>query len=306
MVGRKLPPFAAVRAFEAVARHLSIKDAASELCLSPSAVSHQIKALEDYFDTALFERRANKLQLTLTGRGYAGKMTFLLDAFDESSRQVRDAGHRPFRVICTPSFAARWLVPRLDRLSFGDRIRLRISDGAPDTDFSSNDADLVIQWSVDPLPGVITEPLLVSDRFPVISPALKERENVQTPEDLRRVPLIHFETMDGWAEWFEAAGVEPPVFPRGPIFPHCELANTAAEQGLGVALSIDATVRSTLAEGRLIRLFNTTIQLPYFIYSVAYLEARRHDPMIREFSRWIHTEAACERVSPDTYVSAGA
>jgi LysR family glycine cleavage system transcriptional activator len=303
MVGRKLPPFAAVRAFEAVSRHLSIKEAASELCLSPSAVSHQIKALEDYLDTALFERRANKLRLTLTGRGYAGKMTYLLDAFDESSRQVRDAGSRPFRILCTPSFAARWLVPRLDRLSFGNRVRLRISDGAPDTNFASNDADLVIQWSDDPVPGVVTERLMVSDRFPVISPALKERENVQVPEDLRRVPLIHNETMDGWAEWFEAAGVEPPVFPRGPIFPHCELANTAAERGLGVALSIDATVRSTLSEGRLVRLFNTTIQLPYFIYSIAYPEVRRHDPMIRAFSSWIHTEAAHERVSPDTYVS---
>ncbi len=145
---------------------------------------------------------------------------------------------------------------------------------------------------------------MVSDRFPVISPALKERENIHKPEDLRRVPLIHFETNDGWAEWFEAAGIEPPVFPRGPVFPHCELANTAAEQGLGVALSIDATVRSSLAEGRLARLFDTTIQMPYLICSVAYLlEARRNDPMIREFSNWIHAEAEREGVTPGTYMS---
>jgi len=292
-----------VRAFEAVARHLSVKAAAEELCISASAVSHQIKSLEAYFDTALFERRANQFQLTLTGRGYAGKMTSLLDAFDESSRQVMDADNRPFRVICTPSFAARWLVPRLHKLSFGNRVSLRISDGVPDTDFSSNDADLVIQWEDDPIPGVVTERLMVSDRFPVISPELKERENVQVPEDLQRVPLIHFEFMDGWAEWFEAAGVKQPVFPRGPIFPHCELANTAAEQGLGVALSIDATVQSTLAEGRLVRLFQTTIQLPYLIYSVAYPEARRDDAMIREFSEWAHAEARDMQVTPDTYVS---
>lgn len=190
---------------------------------------------------------------------------------------VTTDGHRPFRINCTPSFAARWLVPRLDRLSFGNNVRLRISDGEPDTNFTSNDADLVIQWTDGPVPGVATERLMVSDRFPVVSPALKESENIHEPKDLARVPLIHFETNDSWAEWFEAAGLEPPVFPRGPVFPHCELANTAAEQGLGVALSIDATVRSTLAEGRLVRLFNTTIQMPYLIYSVAYLETRRSD-----------------------------
>lgn len=304
MAGRKLPPFAAVRAFEAVARHLSVKDAAEELCLSPSAVSHQIRALENYLDTGLFERRANRLQLTLTGRGYAGKMTALLDAFDESTRQIREAGPRPFRILCTPGFAARWLVPRLDRLSFGNRVRLRLSVGAPDTEFASNDADLVIQWAGDPVPGVVSEPLMASGRFPVISPAMQARENVRVPEDLLRVTLIHAENMDGWGEWFEAAGIEPPVFPRGPTFPHCELATTASERGQGVALSFEATVRGTLAEGRLVRLFDTSIQMPGVIYSVAYPEARHDDPMIRKFSRWIHAEAAHEGVRPELRVSA--
>lgn len=300
---RKLPPFAAVRAFEAVARHLSVKQAAGELCLSPSAVSHQIKVLEGYFDTALFERKSNRLQLTLTGRTYAGKMTALLDAFDSSTRGIQDVKRQQFRVLCTPSFASRWLVPRLHRLSFGDRVRIRVSDAAPDTNFTSNDADLVIQWADDPIPGVVTERLMASERFPVISPRLKESENVTQPEDLRRVPLIHFETLDGWADWFDAAGIEPPVFPRGPVFPHCELTNTAAEQGLGVTLAIDATVRSSLAEGKLVRLFDTSIRLPYYIYSVAYSEDRRDDAMIREFANWIHTEAKLDGVSPCTYVS---
>ena len=109
-MGRKFPPFAAVRAFEAAARHLSFKAAAEELCLTPSAVSHQIKALEAFLDTALFERTGGRISLTLTGRGYAGKMTGLLDAFEDSTRSVKEAGARPFRVLCTPGFAARWLV----------------------------------------------------------------------------------------------------------------------------------------------------------------------------------------------------
>lgn len=192
-MARKLPPFAAVRAFEAVARHLNVKQAADELCLSASAVSHQIRALEEYFDMALFERRRNRLTLTLTGRAYAGKMTNLLNAFDESTRSIREAGHRPFRVLCTPGFAARWLVPRLDRLSFGDRVRLRVSDGAPSLDFAANEADLVIQWADAPVSGVVTEPLMQSGRYPVISPGLKAREAVEVPEDLRRLTLVHDE-----------------------------------------------------------------------------------------------------------------
>ena len=95
-MGRKLPPFAAVKAFEAAARHMSFKQAADELCLSPSAVSHQIRALEDYLDTALFERSGNTIALTLTGEGYAGKLTHLLDAFDESTRSVTQSGPRTF------------------------------------------------------------------------------------------------------------------------------------------------------------------------------------------------------------------
>jgi len=288
-VGRKLPPFAAVKAFEAVARHLSVKDAAEELCLSPSAVSHQIRSLEEYFDTALFERKDNQLKLTLTGRAYAGKMTTLLDTFDEATRGIREAGHRSFRLLCTPGFAARWLVPRLDRLSFGERVRLRVSDGAPSLDFAANDADLVVQWADDTLDGVVTEPLMKSGRYPVISPELKSREDVQSPEDLCRVTLMHDETMDAWDAWFAAAGVTSPPFPRGPIFPNCELATTAAEKGQGVALAYDAVVRSTVEEGRLVRLFDAVV-MPFVIYSVAYPKARRDDPMIREFSEWIHKE----------------
>ena len=288
-MGRKLPPFAAVRAFEAAARHKSFKAAAEELCLSPSAISHQIRALEEYLDTALFERRGNTLELTLTGQGYAGKLTGLLDAIDDSTRAVQDAGARPFRVLCTPGFAARWLVPRLNRLRFGNQVRLRVSVGAPSTDFATNDSDLVIQWSDDPTDGVVTERLLASNRYPVISPALKKTAGVNKPQDLLRLRLMHDETADAWAEWFEAAGIDPPEMPRGPVFPNCELATTAAEQGQGVSLAYDAMVRGTLSSGRLVPLFDT-VTIPIVIYSIAYQASRADDPMIREFRDWLFDE----------------
>jgi len=296
-MGRSLPSFSAARAFEAAARHLSFKEAAAELCLSPSAISHQIRALEAYLDTALFERQGNRLALTLTGRGYAGKLTGLLDIFDESTRAVREAGRRPFRVLCTPGFAARWLVPRLDRLSFSDRVRLRVSTGAPSTDFASNDADVVIQWSDSPIFGVRTDVLMASNRCPVASQDLLRRENIRAPEDLLRVTLMHDEVQDAWAEWFGAAGIAPPAMPRGPVLPNCELATTAAERGQGVALAYDSLVRDTLAEGRLVRLFNT-VTMPIVIYSLACPEARVDDPMIRQFRDWIFAEVAADEAAP--------
>ncbi|WP_420326881.1 LysR substrate-binding domain-containing protein [Mameliella sp.] len=296
-MGRKLPPFAAVRAFEAAARHMSFKKAAEELCLSPSAISHQIRALEGHLDTQLFERRGNELSLTLTGHGYAQSLTVFLDGVAESTRSVCEAGRRPFRVLCTPGFAARWLVPRLNRLSFGDRLRLRVSEGAPSTDFASNDADVVIQWADDLTPGVRTEPIMESHRYPVISPDLLARTRVRSPEDLLNLTLMHDEVLDAWAEWFETAGLTPPQMPRGPVFPNCEFATTAAEQGQGVSLAYDAMVRGTLDSGRLVRLFDT-VTMPVVIYSVAYPESKAGDPMIREFRDWIFAEAAEDMPRP--------
>jgi LysR family glycine cleavage system transcriptional activator len=288
-MGRRLPPFAAVKAFEAAARHLSFKKAAQELCLSPSAVSHQIRGLEDYLDTALFERSGNAIALTLTGEGYAGKLSQLLDAFEDCTRAARDDRERAFRVLCTPGFAARWLVPRLHRLEFGDRVRLRVSVGAPSLDFASNDSDLVIQWADDPVPGLVTEPFMSSSRYPVISPALREAAQIRAPEDLLRVRLMHDEVLDAWPEWFRAAGVRPPDMPCGPVFPNCELSTTATEQGQGVSLAYDMMVRDTLASGRLVRLFDT-VTMPLVIYSLAYPEHRRDDPMIRAFRDWVFAE----------------
>jgi LysR family glycine cleavage system transcriptional activator len=296
MAGRNLPPFASVRAFEAAARHLSVKDAADELCVTPSAVSHQIRTLEDFLATGLFNRDGNRLTLTRTGETYLGRLSGLLDGLDASTREVRDRG-RELRILATPGFAARWLVPRLDRLSFGNRIRLRVSQGAPDTDFLRNDADVVIHWTDTPLAGAVVEPLMASCRYPVISPALRDREKIETPADLLRARLIYDEVMDAWPEWFRAAGLGAPALPAGPRFPHCELSTTAAERGQGVALAYDSVVRGTLAGGTLVRLFEA-VTLPVTIYSLAYPQARAEDAMIREFRDWIMEEAARDGVLP--------
>ena len=288
-MGRKLPPFAAVRAFEAAARHLSFAKAADELCLSPSAISHQVRALEEYLDTKLFERRNNRLQLTLTGDGYAGKMTSLLDVLEASTLRATGTARQSLRVLCTPGFAARWLVPRLDRFVEASAVRLRVSVGAPSTDFQSNDADIVIGWADDPVQGAEVVPLMQSGRYPVGAPSFVREQCIETPEDLRNVTLMRDETMDQWAEWFAAAGVDPPGFPSGPEFPNCELATSGVEQGLGVSLAYDIMVRETVKSGRLVRLFEA-VTLPFVIYSFVCQRSRASEPLIAAFREFVFNE----------------
>lgn len=289
---RHLPPFAAVRAFEAAARHMSFKDAAEELCVTPSAVSHQIAALEAYLGTQLFLRDGNRLTLTRTGETYRDRLGQLLDGLDRSTRAVQDT-RQSLRVLCTPGFAARWLIPRLGGAPGGDRMRLRVSDGAPSTDFASNDADVVIHWGDSPVPGVVVEPLMSSARYPAASREMIARENIRTPGDLARVRLLHDDVQDGWADWFTAARVAVPELPRGPSFPHCEFSTTAAEQGQGVTLAYDAVAGRTVRSGALVRLFDA-VTIPSTIYSVAYPKQRRDDPEIRAFRDWLFEEVGSD------------
>ncbi|MCB1361397.1 MAG: LysR family transcriptional regulator [Rhodobacter sp.] len=295
-MGRKLPPFAAVRAFEATARHLSVKAAAEELCLTPSAISHQIRALEGFLDTQLIDRAGNRIALTLTGENYAGKLSHLLDAFHQDTESAREAP-RTLRVLSTPGFAARWLVPRLARFDHARDLRLRVSNGAPSLDFATNDADVVIQWSDRPGPDLVVDPLMASARYPVISPALRARWKIRRPQDLRRLTLFYDETDDAWPDWFAAAGLAGTDLPPGPTFPNCELSTTMAEQGQGVALAYDAVVRDTVAAGRLQRLFDVTTPARA-IYAIACPRSRAEDPAIAAFRQWLQAEAAAEGVLP--------
>lgn len=294
---RRLPPFAAVRAFEAAARHMSVQQAADELCLTPSAVSHQVRALEDFLNTALFERHGNRIVLTLTGQAYAGRLTNLLDDFDAATQELSRIEDRQLRVLCTPGFAARWLAPRMGALPYARGLRLRVSTGAPSLDFATNDADVVIQWASADTPGLLVEPLMQSDRYPVAAPDFVEENRIEKPGDLFHVPLMQDETDDAWSEWFSTAGLKLNGNLDGPVFPNCEFATTAAERGEGVSLAYHAMVRRTLDSGRLIRLFDS-VTMPFVIYSVAFPEHRADDELLRHFADWLHTEARAEGVSP--------
>lgn len=291
-MSRRLPPFAAIRAFEAAGRLLSFRAAADELSRTPSAISHQVRSLESFLGQPMFLRDTDGVTLTDIGERYLAQCRRLLDGLDASTREIAECREAaPFAIHCTPGFAARWLAPRLARCPLAERIEIAVSTGAPSIDFATNGADVVIAWQTETRSGVVTEPLMTSARFPVASPALARR--LTAPEKLAETTLLHDEVLDAWARWFALAGVPSPQLPLGPRLPHCDLTLSAAERGQGVALAYDAMARSALRDGTLVRLFDVEVP-PITIYSVAYPAHLARCPDIRAFRDWIFAEVARE------------
>ncbi|MBK0399274.1 LysR family transcriptional regulator [Limibaculum sp. M0105] len=295
---RRIPPLAALRAFEAAARHLSFRDAADELCVTQSAVSHQLRSLETLLGQELFARGHNRISLTRAGRAYLAEVAPVLDRLARATERVGRTAER-LSVRATPAFAARWLIPRLDRFAaLCPEVEISISTGLPPTDFSDG-TDVVIHWGADPVAGARVAPFFASPRGPVASPALLEqRGHPSHPAALATFPLLRDEVMDGWSDWFLAVGAAPPDRPTAPSFAHCELAMNAAESGQGVALAYLRLVERELADGRLVRLFDGESG-PYLIYSVACPADRQDEPVIAAFRDWITAEGRAAGELPD-------
>lgn len=300
---RRLPHLSAISGFEAAARHSSFKRAADELDLTQSAVSHQVKALEDFLGVALFARAGNRLALTRAGRDYLVDVTAGLGRLEAATdRLCRDGRAAVLAVRGTPAFMARWLTPRLDRFrQVAPGIELELTTGLPPTDFTSREVDVIVHWGEAPVPGVRVDPFLTSIRFPVASPELVRRAGpFRRPADLAGVTLLHDMVGDAWQAWLERQGAAGFAHQKGPRFEHCELTLGAAERGQGVALAYGALIERELAAGTLVRLFQAATE-PVLIYSLACLERRAEEPKIRAFGTWIMGEVTT-MASPRTAV----
>jgi LysR family glycine cleavage system transcriptional activator len=291
---RKLPPFAAVRAFEAAARHQSFKDAAEELHVTQSAVSHQVKGLEEFLGATLFHRNGQGVELTAIGSDYFGDVGAILDRLDAATERMRGVDSAgPLSVRATPAFASRWLLPRLGRFDRAyPEIELRLATTTDPLHFPKDGVDVLIQYGREPAPGLRVDPFLTSTRFPVCSPEVLERgPALRKPEDLARMTLLRDLVGDGWAAWFERAGAEMPRAVKGPRFAHCDLTMRAAEAGQGVALAYGALIADEIAEHKLVKLFDLETP-PKVIYSLTCPEAWTNRPRIAAFRNWVFAEAA--------------
>jgi LysR family transcriptional regulator, glycine cleavage system transcriptional activator len=299
-MARRLPPLNSLRAFEAVARHLSISKAAEELSVTPAAVSHQIKTLEDHLGVALFRR--DKRNLLLSDAGQAC-LPGIREAFERLASAIGEIDSLGLGGILTvsvaPSFAAKWLVPRLDRFQAKHpEIDVRVSASMQITDFSRDDVDMAIRYGAGRYPDLVVERLMDEAVFPVCSPKLMKGKNaLTTPQALKQHALLHDDSPDGdescptWAMWLKAAGVDDVDASRGPRFNQSSLVIEAAILGRGVALAKANLAAADLAEKRLIKPFEMSVPVD-FAYYVVCPKAKLNLPKVALFRDWLRAEAA--------------
>ena len=294
---RRLPPFSSLRAFEAAARHGSFKRAAEELAVTPTAVSHQIRAIEDYLGMPLFERRLRQVVLTSAGRALFPVLRDGFDRFADAVALLRNAKSRAIvRISATPAFIAQWLLPRIARFQAAHpRIELALHASDAVVNLAAGDADLAIRYGRGGYPDLHAT-LLFDDAFGVVvNPLLK----VAAPADLADVPLIHFdwrqEDADSptWRGWFEMAGL--PFDHRADLrYSDESHAIQAAVAGQGAALLSLMLVHDDIAAGRLVQPFGPRLASKSY-YIVEASDRTRSSPagLVRE---WLLEEALAEPV----------
>jgi LysR family glycine cleavage system transcriptional activator len=299
-VNRQLPPLNALRAFEAAARHLSFSRAAEELHVTPAAISQQIRHLEEYCGQKLFRRLTRALALTEAG---AAALPALREGFDrlaegaERLRRRETAG--PLTVSVAPSFAAKWLVPRLEgfRTAHPDYdIRIDATDDL--ARFDEDGVDVALRYGLGHYPDLHSECLMSEMAFPVCSPALRDGDPpLRAPADLRHHTLLHVNwKMEGaaapnWRMWLRAAGIDDVEADRGPQFSADSMAIQAAIEGQGVALAGAVMAAADLRAGRLVRPFaEGTGAAPEFCYYLVCPPAWAERPKVRAFRDWLVAE----------------
>lgn len=294
-MSRRLPPLNALRAFEAAGRHLSFTKAALELNVTPAAVSHQIKALEEITGVPLFKRLTRAL--SLSGRGRAA-LPALSDGFDllaeAAARLTGDDEIDVLTVTTAPAFAAKWLVPRLDEFQqLNPDVKIRIDATMTLVDLRRDGVDVAIRYGGGDYPGHHAERLFEEEVFPVCSPALMAGPHpLNNPEDLAHHTLLHssYAAADPaypeWRMWLKSAGTGDVDWRKGPEFSLENMAVQAALAGHGVALVNTSLVSDDLASGALVRPFELGIHTDFAYYLVIPVESV-DQPAVSAFRKWL-------------------
>lgn len=326
----RLPPLNALRAFEAAARHLSFKNAAQELAVTPTAISHQIKLLEDFLQLSLFNRLTRALELTPQGSALLPKVREGMNCFAAAVESARTQGNTGrLVVLLPPSFATRWLVPRLRSFALAQpNIHLHVIrsnktiGGAQTPSLSSFDDEVqlqpqdtlvVIRFGHGDYPGFQVDRMFGSDYIAVCSPKLLAgTPPLRVPEDMRHQVLLHDETItsvrsgSAWDAWFKLAGIEGVDSHAGPHFSDSGLAYVAALDGLGVALASKPLVANAIAQGRLVAPFDISVQQSY-AYFLLTPQVWVDRPAVVAFRTWLldqaQTEASNSKAGHQTHVA---
>lgn len=309
----RLPGLSAFSTFEAAARHQSFTRAAEELGVTPAAVSYLVRVLEAQLKVKLFQRTKRVVRLTEAGEILNGSVANALADIGRAVERVRSAdGQAKLRVTTTPSFAIKLLVPRLNGFleRFPD-VNVRVDMSVRAVDLIREDMDVAIRFGTGRYPGMRVDRLISDTLSPVCSPRLlKGKRPIRHPRDLRQFTLIHVDwqgdwqglggTWPTWAMWMASAGVTDIDTSRGLHFDQGVAAIQAAIDGQGVALGDSSLTANDIAQGRLVRLFDLSIDAPaQFAYWIVATPQAAERPLVTAFREWLHAEvAAMEQAKP--------
>ncbi len=298
-MARDLPPLNALRAFEAAGRHLSLTRAAGELHVTPAAVSHQVRGLEDYLGVKLFRRVGNSLLLNDAGQACLPGLSEGFDRLAEATERLKERDARgPLHLSVAPAFASKWLVPRLERFNAAHPdIDVRISASLEVVELDREGFDAAIRLGRGSYPGLDVHELFAESVVPMCPPDLIEGPHpLRTPADLRYHVLLHDDSLrferaaPNWPMWLKAAGVKDVDASRGPHFSHPDHAMQAAMDGAGVVLGWRALAAAALAAGRLVTPFDLILPMELaFSFVCPNVAAER--PKIVAFRDWLLEES---------------
>ena len=292
---RRLPPFPALRAFEAAARLGSFASAGGELHQTPSAISHQVRALEAWFERPLFVRSARRVMLTADGDRLLGELSAAFDQIEDVCTALRPVDARSsISVHCSPSFASKWLGPRLPTfLRAHPTITIRLTSSAEPIDLRSHaDIDVDITYGAPPArAGVVVESLGSEPTLPLAAPRLFNGAPPTRPRDLAGFTLIDSKLNPvQWADWCKLNGMKLPPSAR-PSFDRGSLAVAAAADGLGIALETSRFAEAELSRGELMALdgpgFRRIERATHFL---CYRKTNEERAPIVEFKQWLAAE----------------
>ncbi|MBX9589468.1 MAG: transcriptional regulator GcvA [Hyphomonadaceae bacterium] len=293
---RPLPPLNALRAFEATARHLSFSKAAQELHVTPAALSHQVRGLEDQLGMKLFLRRARSIELTASARliypGIRTGFEAIREAVDRLDRGNRD---RVLVVSSTPGLTAKWLVPRLYKfLAQHPDIETRITASVGYANFTTDDIDVGIRLSSGVHPDLYVEKVSDEWLLPLCSPRLLEGAHpLRTAQDLKRFTLIQVDlpgVVPTWADWMAMAGLGGIDSTRGLRLNVADHALDAASEGVGVVLAYKMVAARDIALKRLVVPFGPEMPLPGRAYYFVCAKGQEKRAPIKAFRDWIVAE----------------
>lgn len=296
MTKHALPPLTALRAFHAAGERLSFQEAARQLGVTPSAISHQVRTLEEWLETPLFERMARRIVLTPAGKRFHRTIAASLDGIAAAAAKLRGAERRTtLKISALPLITNVWLIPRLARfeakhpnITFAVETENRVAD------FDREDIDIGIRNLRAPTPGLVARKLLDIRLVPLC--ARKLAATLQQPKDLAQHTLINVSARpDAWERWLKAAGAGGLKAKRELTFDTVPAALEAAARGHGVTLGMSPLVWESPAAAQLVVPFAVEVEADASYY-VVHRKADRARPEIRAFVDWITKEmAAFER-----------